>query len=100
MPAPFADDLILHSLRESDGAAVAVPDAAIVEGMRRIARREGIDACPEGAATLAGLERLLADGLVRSDERIVLFNTGSGLKHPELRPQEIGTIGDRVAADP
>jgi len=51
-----------------------------------MARLEGIDACPEGAATLAGLERLLADGTLAGDERIVLFNTGSGLKHPELRP--------------
>ena len=86
VPAPFADDLILRALRESGGAAVAVPDAAITGCMARLGRLEGIDACPEGAATLAGLELLLAEGAVRPDERIVLFNTGSGLKHPELRP--------------
>ena len=86
VPAPFADDLILRALRESGGAAAAVADGAIVECMARLGRAEGIDACPEGAATLAGLELLLAEGAVRADERIVLFNTGSGLKHPELRP--------------
>ena len=87
VPAPFADDLILRTLRESGGAAVAVPDGSIVPAMRRFGRTEGIDACPEGASTLIGLEMLLADGAIRPDERIVLFNTGTGLKHPELRPQ-------------
>ena len=87
VPAPFADDLILQTLRESGGSAVAVPDEAIVPAMRRLGRTEGIDACPEGAATLIGLELLMADGTVRPDERIVLFNTGTGLKHPELRPE-------------
>ena len=86
VPAPFADDLILQALRESGGSAVAVPDEAIVPAMRQMARTEGIDACPEGAASLAGLRRLLADGVLHGDARIVLFNTGSGLKHPELRP--------------
>ena len=87
VPAPFADDLILRALRESGGAAVAVSDDAIVRGMRQLARLEGVDAGPEGAATLAGLEQLLSDGALSGDERIVLLNTGSGLKHPELRPQ-------------
>lgn len=86
VPLPLADDLILEALRSSGGGAVAVPDGAIVPAMRRLARLEGIDACPEGAATLVGLELLLAGGAIRPDERVVLFNTGTGLKHPELRP--------------
>src|SRR5690606_12121452 len=85
VPAPFADDLIMRSLRESHGSAVAVSDAAIRESMGQLARLEGIDACPEGAARLAGLQALLERGDIRRDEEIVLFNTGSGLKHPELR---------------
>ncbi len=85
VPAPFADDLIMRALYESDGLAVAVPDAAILEAMRDLARLEGIDACPEGAATVAGLRALLASGDVGVEERVVLFNTGTGLKHPELR---------------
>ena len=87
VPAPFADDLILRTLRESGGAAVAVPDESIVPAMRRFGRTEGIDACPEGASTLVGLEMLLAAGTIQPGERIVLFNTGTGLKHPELRPE-------------
>jgi threonine synthase len=85
VPGPFADDLILRALRQSGGSAVAVSDEAIVAAMREMSRLEGIDACPEGAATLAGLRVLLAQRSVRGNEEIVLFNTGTGLKHPELR---------------
>ena len=88
VPGAFADDLILRAVRESDGIALAVDDDAIMDATRRLGAMEGIDAAPEGGATLAALERLLDMGWVRPDERVVLFNTGSGLKHPELRSQE------------
>jgi threonine synthase len=88
VPGPFADDLILRALRASGGAAIAVSDAEIVESMHEMARAEGVDACPEGAATLAGLRKLLATGAVARGERVVLFNTGTGLKHPELRARQ------------
>ncbi len=82
VPAAIGDFLILRALRESKGAAVAVSDQTLVEAQMRIARLEGIFACPEGGATLAALETLLAQGWVSPDERIVLFNTGTGLKYP------------------
>jgi threonine synthase len=85
VPAPFADDLILNTLRASDGEAVAVGDGAIRSAMAEIGRLTGVDACPEGAATLAGLRKLLATGRIDPEASIVLFNTGTGLKHPELR---------------
>lgn len=88
VPVAFADDLILRAVRESGGTALAVDDEAILAATRRVAGREGLDVCPEGGATLAALEKLLEDGLVGHDERVVLFNTGSGLKHPELRSTE------------
>jgi threonine synthase len=83
VPAAIGDRLILRALREGGGTAVAVSEAEIGEAMRLLASREGISAAPEGAATLAGLRRLLDGGLIDRDERIVLFNTGSGLKYPE-----------------
>ncbi len=81
VPAPFADRLILGALRESRGTAVAVSDEEILAAQSELARREGILAAPEGAACLAGLKVLLAQGWIRKDERVVLFNTGSGLKY-------------------
>ncbi|MCC6190439.1 MAG: threonine synthase [Anaerolineales bacterium] len=81
VPGPFADRLILRSLRESGGTAVAVGDDEILAAQRELAQAEGIFAAPEGAATLAGLRRLAAEGWVRPGERVVLFNTGAGLKY-------------------
>jgi len=84
VPAAVGDFLMLRALRESGGTAVAVSDAALVAAQKRMARLEGIFACPEGGATLAALEKLLAAGRVSPEERIVLFNTGTGLKYPDV----------------
>lgn len=81
VPRSFADQMILTDLQDSYGTAVAVSDGAIREAQGQLARAEGIFAAPEGAATLAGLIQLVAQGWVQADERIVLFNTGSGLKY-------------------
>ena len=72
---------------ESDGTAVAVEDEEIVAAMHRTTRTEGIDAAPEGAATLCALLRMIERGEVSSTDHVVLFNCGTGLKHPELRPE-------------
>lgn len=81
VPKSFADRLILHDLHESHGMAVAVSDEAIIQSQQRFATREGIFAAPEGAATLAGLARLVKQGWIGKGDRVVLFNTGSGLKY-------------------
>ena len=78
---PYADRLILRAIRESGGSAVAVSEEQIAASEVELARAEGIFACPEGAATLAGLEKLVQSGEVEPDERVVLFNTGTGLKY-------------------
>jgi threonine synthase len=81
VPLSFADREILRCIRDSHGYAVSVSDEEILNSQRRIARDEGIFTCPEGAATLAGLEKLLGYGVISVDETIILFNTGSGLKY-------------------
>ena len=84
VPGPFADYLILQAIRATGGGALAVSDAAMIAAMYRLAAAEGVIACPEGAATLVGLERLLADGSIGPDEEVVLLNTGSGYKYLDL----------------
>lgn len=81
VPKSFADHMILQDIYESNGTAVAVSDPSILESQRHLAGREGIFAAPEGAATLAALKELIQQGWVHPEERIVLFNTGSGLKY-------------------
>lgn len=83
VPKSFADQLILQDIYESDGIAVAVSDAAILESQKHLAEMEGIFAAPEGAATLAALKELIQQDWLHPDEQIVLFNTGSGLKYLE-----------------
>ncbi len=82
VPEAIGDFLILRALRESQGTAIAVSDEALLAGQRWMARAEGIFACPEGGACVAALEALLQQGLIEPSERVVLFNTGTGLKYP------------------
>ncbi len=84
VPHPFADYLILQAIRDTGGTALAVEDQPMVEAMRDLASAEGVIACPEGAATLVGLRRLVNEGLVESGETIILLNTGSGYKYLHL----------------
>jgi threonine synthase len=84
VPAAVADYLILKVVRESGGTALEVSDSEILEAMFEIGRDEGIFAAPEGAATWAGLKHLMREGKVHPDERVVLLNTGTGIKYPEL----------------
>ena len=84
VPAAIGDYLILDAIRQSGGTAVSVSDEEILAAVRDLARLEGIFAAPEGAATLAGLRRLLAEGFLRPSDRIVLLNTGAGIKYPEV----------------
>ncbi|HEY2956003.1 MAG TPA: threonine synthase [Candidatus Eisenbacteria bacterium] len=83
VPAPFADRLILRSIRESGGTAVAVSEEDMLLSMADLTREAGCFACPEGGATLAALRKLRAEGGVRGSERVVIYNTGSGLKYLE-----------------
>ena len=76
VPQAIGDFLILEAIRKSNGAAIAVTDDAIREAMQLLPTTEGLLTCPEGAATVAGLKQLVAKGIIRPSERVVLFNTG------------------------
>jgi len=84
VPAAIGDYLILGALRESGGGALMVSDEEILDYMKRVASLEGMFVCPEGAATVAALSKLLASGALKPTETILLLNTGSGLKNLEL----------------
>lgn len=84
VPVAIGDYLMLQAVRDSGGTAVAVSDADMIEAEIELATAEGIFAAPEGAATLVALKRLLASNFVKPTDEVVLFNTGSGIKYPEL----------------
>lgn len=83
VPAPLGDELILAALRATAGTAIAVDDTEILTDLRDFAAREGLLLCPEGAACLTAARRLRAGGWIRAGERVVVLNTGAGVKYPE-----------------
>src|SRR5690349_4615796 len=83
VPKAIGDFLILDALRASGGTAVAVTDEELIEATREIGASEGIFCAPEGAACLPALKKLISSGNVKTTERVVLFNTGSGVKYME-----------------
>lgn len=86
VPKAVGDFLILDAVRASGGAACAAPEAAILPWMHRASALEGVSLCPETGACLAVLEKLLASGTIRRDERLVVFNTGAAQKYVECLP--------------
>jgi threonine synthase len=99
VPKALGDFLILRAIRESGGTALAVSNGEIMDAVRLMAKKEGVFACPEGAATLAALQRMVNDGVVDRNERVVLFNTGSGLKYTDLFKVEAPTVDPREKLD-
>jgi threonine synthase len=83
VPKPLGDFLVLNAVRESGGTAIAVSDEDMLEAGVQMASDEGIFAAPEGAACVDAAARLLRSRFLKSTDRIVIYNTGSGLKYPE-----------------
>src|SRR5262245_8166865 len=83
VPKAIGDFLILDALRDSGGAAVAVTDEELIDATREIGAAEGVFCAPEGAACLPALRKLIERGEVTASDRVVLFNTGSGIKYME-----------------
>ena len=80
VPKAIGDFLILNILRQSNGGVMAVDDEQMIRVAREVGSSEGLFVCPEGAACFAALESLRAAGKIVSGERVIIFNTGSGIK--------------------
>jgi len=83
VPKAIGDFLILKILRESHGGAIAVDDEEMIRVAREVGAAEGLFICPEGGACFAALKLLRSAGKIASGERVVVFNTGSGIKYLE-----------------
>lgn len=83
VPKPLGDSLILKAIRESGGTAISVSDEEMLDAGVSLAEREGIFPAPEGGACVAALRSLFASGFLQPSERVVIYNTGSGLKYLE-----------------
>jgi threonine synthase len=99
VPKALGDFLVLKAVRESGGKAVSVEDRDIMNAVKLIAKSEGMFICPEGAATLAGLQQMLFDGEIDNKENVVLFNTGTGLKYTDLFEVETSVVDPNKSFD-
>ena len=98
VPKPYGDSIMLKILRESGGVALALSDAQILASLRDWARNEGIFLSPEGAAATAAYDDLLAAGFLKAEDRVVLFNTGAGLKYTDVTAEAMGLQRPYTAA--
>src|SRR6185503_11874347 len=81
VPAPIGGFICLRALRETNGTAVAIEEVDMQRATVELASRSGIDVCPEGGAAWAALAQLRQSGFVRPSDRVIVFNTGTGLKY-------------------
>jgi threonine synthase len=99
VPAAVGDFMMLDAIRASNGRGIAGKESRIVEWMRRAMSLEGIALCPESAVCLDCLETLRADGWIKEDEEVVLFNTGAAQKYPEVIPLDLPRIDKNQPTD-
>ncbi|HME89609.1 MAG TPA: threonine synthase [Chthoniobacterales bacterium] len=84
VPKAIADFLMLRILRESNGGAIAIDDAEMIRTVREVGSKEGLFVAPESAACFAALKKLRASGKIDAEERVAIFNTGSGIKYLDV----------------
>jgi threonine synthase len=93
VPKPYADYIILDILKQSGGTAIAVSEEQIFSAVEEWASKDGVFAAPEGAACLAAYKTLLAQGFLKASDKVVLFNTGSGLKYIDVVAEAMKITG-------
>ncbi|MGB9281516.1 MAG: threonine synthase [Pseudonocardiaceae bacterium] len=92
VPEALGDFLVLNAVYATDGTAVAVTDEALLDALGELARTEGAFVCPEGAAGFAAVAQLREDGWLTGAERVVVLNTGTGMKYPDTVPMNVPVL--------
>jgi len=92
VPQAVGDFLMLQVIRESGGTALSVGDDEMLAEIPRVGKAEGIFFCPEGAACVAALRRLVANDWIKPADEVLIFNTASGLKYLDVIQQNLHAI--------
>lgn len=92
VPKALGDFLVLDALYKTNGTAKAVSDDSILDALKELASLEGNFVCPEGAAIYAAAKQLRAEGWIKPDDKVVLLNTGAGIKYPDTLQIEVPYI--------
>jgi threonine synthase len=92
VPKALGDFLVLDAVRATGGTAVAVSDRALLTEQQALATQEGSFICPEGAACMAAVRQLRESGWLAERDRVLVLNTGAGLKYPQTVPLDVPTL--------
>lgn len=92
VPKALGDFLVLNAIYETGGCAVSVSDEALLEEQKLLSQKEGLFVCPEGAAAFSAARQLRSDGWIKEDEKVVVLNTGAGIKYPNTVSVEVPTL--------
>ena len=92
VPKPLGDFMVLEALYESEGRAVAITDDDLLTELRSVGVHEGLFMCPEGAAAMAATRQLTEEGWISPSDRVVVLNTGAGIKYPECVPTDLESL--------
>lgn len=92
VPKPLGDFMVLEALYESGGRAVAVTDDDLLTELRSVGVNEGLFVCPEGAAAMVATRQLTEEGWISPDDRVVVLNTGAGIKYPECVSMDLEAL--------
>ncbi len=90
VPKPYGDYIVLDIAAKSGGMVMDLPDDVILASLLDYAKHEGLLLSPEGAAATAAYDQLLVSGFLKAEDRVVLFNTGAGLKYTDLTAEQMG----------
>jgi threonine synthase len=90
VPKPYGDYIILDVVRQSGGTVIDLPDETILESLLDWSRHEGLLLSPEGASATAAYDQLIETGFLKPSERVVIFNTGAGLKYVDMIADAMG----------
>ncbi len=89
VPKGLGDFIVLEAVYKTEGAAVSVNDDEILEGMKIIAKNEGMFVCPEGACAMMAAKKLRESNFIKETDSVVILNTGAGIKYPNAIEVEI-----------
>jgi threonine synthase len=92
VPKALGDFLVLDAVRETEGTAIAVTDEELLAAQGELARSEGAFVCPEGAACFAAVGQLRESGWLAESDRVVVLNTGAGIKYPDTVTIDVPTL--------
>jgi threonine synthase len=81
VPYPFAKDLMMNVINESNGTVITVSEKEIEDSIFEVASTEGVLLSPEGSSTVVAMEKLAQAEWIKEDGTVLLFNTGSWYKY-------------------